>query len=150
MNDMHIFDVPLVPPSKKAPEPDPTHHLQVNLDQLSPDELLELRKEIDQRLPTSSLNDLNLEKELVLQLLTVQKLQREVLAESDIPANQKAQTVNAVAANLATLAKLQTEVYTSERLKKVEQVLIESLQALPEGAQQAFFEHYETTLGKVL
>lgn len=147
MNDMHIFDVPLVPTSKKAPTPDPTHHLQVNLDLLTPDELLELRKEIDQRLPTSSLNDLNLEKELVLQLLTVQKLQREVLAESDIPANQKAQTVNAVAANLATLAKLQTEVYTSERLKKVEQALIEALQTLPESAQEEFLAHYEDVLG---
>lgn len=143
---MHIFDVPLVPPSKKAPTPDPTHHLQVNLDLLTPDELLELRKEIDQRLPTSSLNDLNLEKELVLQLLTVQKLQREVLAESDIPANQKAQTVNAVAANLATLAKLQTEVYTSERLKKVEQVLISVLQDMPMEQQESFFSRYEEIL----
>ena len=145
---MHIFDVPLVPTTKKALEPDPTHHLRVNLDLLSPDELLELRKEIDQRLPTSSLNDLNLEKELVLQLLTVQKLQREVLAESDIPANQKAQTVNAVAANLATLAKLQTEVYTSERLKKVEQVLISVLQEMPMEQQEAFLDAYETALGQ--
>ena len=144
---MHIFDGPLVPPSKKDPAPDPTHHLQVNLDSLSPNELLELRKEIDQRLPTSSLNDLNLEKELVLQLLTVQKLQSEVLAESDIPANQKAQTVNAVAANLATLAKLQTEVYTSERLKKVEQVLISVLQELPMEQQETFLEAYEAALG---
>lgn len=147
---MNIFDVPLVPPSEKAPTPSPTHHLQVNLDLLSPDELLELRKEIDQRLPTSSLNDLNLEKELVLQLLTVQKLQREVLAEADIPANQKAQTVNAVAANLATLAKLQTEVYTSERLKKVEQALVEALHTLPTSAQEVFIEQYEDALGKSL
>lgn len=145
---MNIFDVPLVPPSEKAPTPSPTHHLQVNLDLLSPDELLELRKEIDQRLPTSSLNDLNLEKELVLQLLTVQKLQREVLAESDIPANQKAQTVNAVAANLATLAKLQTEVYTSERLKKIEQILISVLQVMPLEQQESFLTAYEEALGR--
>lgn len=144
---MNIFDVPLVKDHKSPAKASPTHHLQVSVDQLSPDELLELRKEIDQRLPTSSLNDLNLEKELVLQLLTVQKLQREVLAEADIPANQKAQTVNAVAANLATLAKLQTEVYTSERLKKVEQVLISVLQEMPMEQQEAFLEAYETALG---
>lgn len=144
---MNIFDVPLVQDSKGPAKTSPTHHLQVNIDQLTPEELLELRKEIDQRLPTSSLNDLNLEKELVLQLLTVQKLQREVLAEADIPANQKAQTVNAVAANLATLAKLQTEVYTSERLKKVEQVLIEALQTLPTSAQEEFLAHYERVVG---
>lgn len=144
---MNIFDVPLVQDSKGQAKAAPTHHLQVNIDQLNPEELLELRKEIDQRLPTSSLNDLNLEKELVLQLLTVQKLQRDVLSEDDIPANQKAQTVNAVAANLATLAKLQTEVYTSERLKKVEQVLISVLQEMPMEQQEAFLEAYESALG---
>ena len=51
-----------------------------------------------------------------------------------------------VAANLATLAKLQTEVYTSERLKKVEQVLISVLQDMPMEQQESFFSRYEELL----
>lgn len=51
--------------------------------------------------------------------------------------------MNAVAASLATLAKLQGDTYTSERLKKIEQILIETLQTLPYEAQEAFLTKYE-------
>ena len=41
----------------------------------------------------------------------------------------------------------QTEMYTSERLKKIEQVLIETLQTLPQDAQELFLAAYEANLG---
>ena len=78
--------------------------------------------------------------------IVVQNLQRETLRDNSVPANQKAQTSNAVAATLATLSKLQTEMYTSERLKKIEQVLIETLQTLPQETQAAFLDTYEANL----
>lgn len=130
-------DTPLLPPSVGE---------TLGIDLLSVDELLQLRAEIDFRLPARALTDLNMERELVIQLTTVQNLQREVLRDQSVQANQKAQTANAVAASLQTLAKLQTEIFTSERLKQVESLLIETLQELPTEAQEAFIAKYEAQL----
>lgn len=129
-----------------APVKGPSIGEVLGLSTLSEAELIRLRAEIDQMLPTQALVDLNMERELVLQLITVQNLQREVLSDDSVPANQQAQTAGVVAAALATLCKLQTEVYTSERLKRLEQLLIETLQTLPQEAQQAFLDSYEEKL----
>lgn len=123
-----------------------SRRLKFDIDLLDEDGLLDLRSQIDMRLPTKALTDINLERELVLQLITVQNLQRDVLQEEGVPANQKAQTVNSVAATLASLARLQTEVHTSERLKEIEQILIETLQTLPTEAAEAFLAVYEAKL----
>lgn len=119
---------------------------EIDLSGLDEADLVALRGRIESLLPTRSLKDLDMERELVLQLITVQQLQRDVLKEEDIPANQKAQTVNAVAASLATLAKLQNEVFTSERLKRLERVLIETIQTLPPETQEDFLAEYEKAL----
>ncbi len=132
-------------PSETGPKP-PSVGETLSIHLLSEAELLELRAEIDQLLPARSLTDLNMERELVIQLTAVQNLQREVLRDQNTPANQKAQTANAVAAVLQTLAKLQTEVFTSERLKQVETLLIETLQQLPVDSQEAFIAAYEAKL----
>ena len=111
---------------------------------LDVDQMLELRREIDEKLPVKSLADLDLNQELVLQMLTTQKLQRDVLLDDDIPANQRAQVTNAVSGILAQLVRLQTEVYSSERFKRIEQVLVESVrEGLPEQVVRDFFERYE-------
>lgn len=123
-----------------------SRRLKFDIDLLDEDGLLDLRSQIDMRLPTKALTDINLERELVLQLITVQNLQRDVLQEEGVPANQKAQTANSVAATLASLAKLQAEVHTSERLKEIEQILIETLQTLPTEAAEAFLSLYEAKL----
>lgn len=142
-----MFDLPPVSgETLEKPENAPSVGENLGISTLSEVELLELRAEIDQLLPTKALVDLNMERELVIQLIVVQNLQRETLRDNSVPANQKAQTSNAVAATLATLSKLQTEMYTSERLKKIEQVLIETLQTLPQEAQAAFLDAYEANL----
>lgn len=141
-----MFDLP--PPSgepERALKP-PTLLEKLGLETLSEVELVRLRAEIDRKLPIRSLQDINMERELVLQLITVQNLQHDVLSNEAIPANQQAQTANTVAAALATLAKLQGDIYTSERLKKVEQALIECLQDLPKEAAAAFLDRYEALL----
>lgn len=144
---MH-FDLPPVSgETLEKPEKPPSIGATLGISTLSEVELLDLRSEIDQFLPTKALVDLNMERELVIQLIVVQNLQRETLRDDSVPANQKAQTSNAVASTLATLSKLQTEMYTSERLKKIEQVLIDTLQTLPQEAQEAFLTAYEANLG---
>lgn len=120
------------------------------LSRYSVEELLDLRKRIDAMLPSRNLRDVNLEKELVLQLDVVKQLQTDTLSDTGIPANQMAQVAGQVANVLSTLGKLQVELYDSERLKKIEQILIDSLNELPEEAQAAFIERYEQMLGGVL
>jgi hypothetical protein len=144
--------LPSLPPMAGGQKPPraATHSLQLDLTGMPVDELLELRAQIEQRLPVKQLKDLNLEQELVLQLLTSQQLQRDVLQDDEIPANQRAQCLNAVAAIIAQLVKLQTEVYTSERLKRIEGYLIESLRQLPLQGQAKFLELYEAGEGKAL
>lgn len=101
-----------------------------------------LMTEVEAKLPLKYLKDVSLEQELVRQLRMTQLLQIDVIDDPDVPANQRAQTANAVAAILHNLAKLQTEVYTSERLKTIEAILIETLKTLPEEQQRRFMEEY--------
>lgn len=117
------------------------------LDGMSLQELLDLRSQIEKRLPASKLGNINLERELVLQLRAHQELQGAVLADDDTPANQRAQVASATRAALETLIKLQQDVYTSERLKRIESVLIEVLNSQPEEVAEAFFEKYEMEIG---
>jgi hypothetical protein len=109
-------------------------------------ELLALRNAIEQKLPARDLKDMDLAKELVLQVLALQQLQSTVISDDDTPANQKAQTANSLSAALVNLVKLQNETYNSERLKKVEAALISAVGTLPAEAQEAFFTEYESRL----
>ena len=107
-----------------------------------------LMTEVEAKLPLKYLKDVSLEQELVRQLRMTQLLQIDVIDDPDVPANQRAQTANAVAAILHNLAKLQTEVYTSERLKTIEAILIETLKTLPEEQQRRFMEEYVERLAE--
>lgn len=94
-----MASLPVLPPasgggSTAPPKKKPIHSLQVDVSGMDVDQLLELRAAIDERLPVKN----ELEQELVLQMLTTQKLQREVLLDDDIPAKQRAQVTNAVSA----------------------------------------------------
>lgn len=124
----------------------PTHSLQVNLNGMPVDQLIELRRQIEALLPVKDLKDLNLSRELVLQVQALQALQQRVMDDRDTPANQVAQCANSLSAALVNLVKLQTDVYTSDRLKRIEAVLVECVQTLPMGVQGDFFDRYEEAL----
>lgn len=119
-----------------------------DLSKLPIETLYNMRRHIDKFLPQQSLKSVNMERELVVQLAIVKKLQKDSLNNDEgTPVNQLAQVANSVASALATLAKLQTEVYTSERLKILESVMIDCLKTLPQEAQKAFLDEYERRLG---
>ena len=113
---------------------------------MTPDQLLALRSDVYRLLPVKLLKDVNLQQELVLQLLTIQSLQNTTMQDDEVPANQKAQVAGHVANSLAILGKLQVEVYSSERLKKIEAVLIEVIRTLPMEQQEVFLKAYEQAL----
>lgn len=123
------------------------HNGPVNdLDNMSLSDLLALRNQVEQRLPARDLKDMDLNRELVLQVLALQQLQSTVIKDSEVPANQQAQVANSLSAALTTLVKLQGDVFTTERLKKIEAALIETIGVLPTEAQEAFFAAYEARL----
>lgn len=70
------------------------------------------------------------------------------MQDTEIPANQLAQVSNSTAAVLQQLVKLQETVYSTERLKRIEQKLIETLNTLPPEVQEAFLEAYELILAE--
>lgn len=121
------------------------------LDHLSVEELLLVRAEIDQRLPAVKLRDLDLETEAVVQYQRAKLMQEEILKEREegaeaVPANQKAQIINSVAALLQQLNKVQDEKYTAERLKQIESTLVRVLNKWPPEMTNEFFEQYESAL----
>ena len=111
--------------------------------------LLRYLDEIRQVLPATTLLDMNMEEELILQFQAVRTLQNTILDDSSVPANQKAQVANSVASVLGSIADLQNKVYSSERFKRIETLLIRHLNKLPEDTAAAFLEDYEQLVAKV-
>ena len=109
-------------------------------------ELLQFLEEIKQELPPLSLKEMNLEEELLLQLHTVRALQAEVMNEEGVAANQRAQVANTVAASLNKVVEMQLQVYSSERFKRIEGLLIKQLSDLPEEVAKKFLDDYEAVL----
>jgi hypothetical protein len=116
------------------------------LENMDIDELLSLRNEIDQNLPVKKLADIDLEHELVIQFQLAKQVQAGTMSDDVTPANQKAQVLNSCTAVLGDLVKMQATLYSAERLKKIEQVLIETLQTWPADQTQEFFQKYEEAL----
>ena len=128
--------------SLKTPESSKQRQ-QTDLQNLSVDELLSLRSEIDELLPARALGDIDLEHELVVQFLAVKSLQANVLQDEHTAANQKAQVANAVASTLQQLVKMQSEHYNAERFKRIEALLVKSMKLMPVEAAEAFLNEYE-------
>lgn len=143
---MATYEMPPIAGTQRSLDVKNPEKVPSALDNYSPEELLALRERIDEKLPHRTLNNVNLEKELVMQLQHAQKLQKETLEDDQTPANQKAQVLNSVASTLQMLGKLQIEVYDAERLKKLEQILIGAIKELPKETQETFLQAYEQEL----
>lgn len=113
-----------------------------SLEMLTQGELLVLRADIDARLDATALQDMDLEKELVLQYQMAKALQLLVL-DSHEEANKKAQVMNTCANTLQSLVKMQAELHTAERLKAIEARLIRALDRVPTEYLEEFFDWYE-------
>jgi hypothetical protein len=64
------------------------------------------------------------------------------------PANQISQVINTINTILTNLTKLQIEIYSSERLKRLEAALVQAMKKAPKEAQDEFFDQYEILLKK--
>ena len=151
--DKYAEDLPFAKGGENYREPkiDKVKRTVVEIDvaECTVEELLSFRQQINAALPARSLKDLDLSEELVIQVLALQQAQANALENSDAPINQLAQAMNALSAALTTLVKLQNETFTSERLKKVEAILIECLVDLPAETQGRFLTAYTRDLGEL-
>lgn len=114
------------------------------LSTLPPAALIAVQEHVNKLAPNKTLLDFNVESELISQYVKAQGLMSDTLNDTEVPANQQAQTVNSCMAVLTGIAKLQNEVYSSERVKRLEAVFISTLKALP-NAEDAL-EIYQTNL----
>lgn len=106
-------------------------------------DLMQLREDINARLPPRKLAEVDLEEELVLQFQQGKALFNSVIEDSRVPTNQRAQVANSCTALLEHLTKLQESLYNSERIKALEQALVRAIHDLPEEQQLVFFKNYE-------
>lgn len=137
MAEKGIFDAEsLLKPVEKATS-------GIDIAKMGLEELLALKEQIEALLPPSQLTDLDLEREIVMQYHRAKTLLTLVAADAATPANQKAQVANSCAAALESLVKMQTKLYSAERQKAIEQILIRTLKTLPTAAQEQFFADYE-------
>jgi len=118
------------------------------LNQYNDQELITLRARIDESLPT--LNEIDLQQELVLQFVGAKALLKDVQSDIETPLNQKAQIINSASAILKQLASIQTELYSAERNKALELTLIELIKAEADPETRDWFlEEYERRLEKL-
>ena len=111
---------------------------------LSPADLRRLRSEIDRRLPEKkTLAEMDMPGELVEQFRKVKELQDDVLGDDEVPANQRAQVAGAVASTLQHLVKMQTDFYTSERFRNIENLMIKFMKKMPLETATEFLNEYE-------
>lgn len=91
------------------------------------------------------LADLDVGSELLAQYKIARNLMHTVEYEEGVPLNQKAQLINSLNALVGTVLKQQTELHNMERLKTLEQVLIDTLKLFPD-LKVAFLKAYKEAL----
>jgi hypothetical protein len=141
-----LFDLSKLPRPAPAPEAPAAVEKVDILAGMKLNEMLELRSEIDKRLPARNLADLDLEEELLLQFARVKELFQDVMKSKDTPANQQAQVANSCTTLLDKLVEMQLKLYSAERTKAIESAVIRTLKSMPEAVQKRFFEIYERAL----
>lgn len=137
-----------LPDAKKRGAPDKVKKTvtEIDVSLLTVEEILAFRAQLEAHLPARNLRDMDLAKELVIQVQALQVMQQKAIESEDTPVNQLAQAANSLSAALVNLVKLQNDVYSSERFKKVEDVLIKLIQGLSLEHQEEFITAYEEAL----
>ena len=114
------------------------------LESMSHAELRRLRGEIDRLLPDKqTLGEMDMPSELVNQYQVVKDLQDSVISDDEVPANQRAQVAGAVASTLQQLVKMQSDFYTAERFRCIENLMIQYMKKLPLDEANRFLDEYE-------
>jgi len=118
----------------------------IDITNLSRRELRQLRDAIDAEL--GELSRLNLEQELVQQFLDTREVLAETRDDPDIEPQKLASLQNSCTTLLAQLTKAQKALYSTERIKAMEQALFATLEDCPEVAEK-FINDYQERLERL-
>ena len=105
-------------------------------------------KKQQQNITATTLNELDLDKELLDQYKAAKEVFEDIKNDEAIAANQKAQVINSIQSILQSIVKMQQDLHNVERLKLIENVLIETLQN-HETLKEAFLADYAKALEKI-
>lgn len=120
------------------------HHIDEDtLEDLSHDDLRALRDQINAMLPEESLSGMDMTTELMNQYRRVLKLQRDCMEDLEVPPNQKAQVAAQVKSTLGDLVRMQTEFYTSQRMRNIENLLIKYMKSISLKEAREFLAEYQ-------
>lgn len=95
---------------------------------------------------TGSLKNLDWDAQLYINYARAANYLEQVREDEGIPPNQVAQLMNTLTAILKEIVRLQTELYSAERVKKLEAAMIEAIKLAPVESQNSFFDAYEEIL----
>lgn len=118
----------------------------VKLDAMSVQELLDLHARIESKLGGLAITEVNLVKETLLQIRRAKELQEKASTDKGVPMNQRAQVQNSLGNMLVQLGKMQSELFNSERIKRIQQATIKVVKRMPKEYQDQFFELLEHEL----
>jgi hypothetical protein len=97
----------------------------------------------------TTLSELNLEDELLTQYKTARSLLELVKSDNQTPLNQKAQVMNTITTLLSNILRMQENLHNVERMKIIENVLIDTLKEHPK-LRDKFLPAYEKALKEAL
>lgn len=112
----------------------------IDIDALTKPQLLDLHAKIEQKLGGLELGSINLVKETLLQVHRAKALQEQASTAADAPLNQRAQVQNSLGTLIKDLIKMQTSLFNSERIKRIQGAVIKIVKTLPAKQQDAFFD----------
>lgn len=123
---------------------------KTDLNSMDQSELLALRDEIDAKITGTSLSEINLAKEALLQLQKAKQLQVDAeLDKKSIPMNQRAQVQNSIKGIISDLAGIQMKLYDSEYVKRLKAAVVKVVRTLPKEQQTQFFDLMDMEAEKV-
>lgn len=117
----------------------------LDIDDLTHDQILLLHAKLEAKIKGLDLTEVNLVRETLLQIQQAKALQI-AASGNNTPMNQRAQVQNSLAQLLVQLAKIQTTLYSSERIKRIQSSVIKVVKTLPKPEQDRFFELLEVEL----
>lgn len=98
--------------------------------------------------PKGTLQELNMEQELLNQYALAQDVQAAAIANDDCPDNQRAQTLNTTTAILKELVKMQTDLLNMVYARKLESAILTALKDMPEEVKTRFFDAMDGALSE--
>lgn len=93
----------------------------------------------------NNLSELDLDQELLSQYKTARALLDAVKTDKETPLNQKAQVLNTITSLISHIIKMQESLHNVEKLKVIENTLIETLKEFPK-IKEKFLKAYESAL----